>query len=508
MTFNILHNTTNDYIAIDLGATSGRVMLGRWNGATLYTEEIHRFGNSPVRTDDGLCWDMPAILGEIRTGIARAAVSAANLVSIGCDSWAADHGFVDARGESIGLPFSYQDARAINDMNEAQKVMSAEDLQRRVAAPISRISTLYQLLATRRAHPDMLARAAKLLFIPDLVHYDLCGSLSTEETMASTSAMLSCRSRGWDNDVLKTYGLPREILPDVAQAGALLGPPRDARSLGLPDGVEVRTPAGHDTACAFGMAPARLEKDLILSSGTWSMLGFTSRRPVIVPGAVERGFGSFRITHDRWMFCGGIMGLWLLERLRREENMGDTAELCALAAGAPPLVCVFDPGNGLFAECATFRQALAEWGRRTQQRAPETIGGMARSILESLALFYAESIETISRLTGKTFENLIVLGGGSKNNLLNRMTANATGLTTLKGVKEASAIGNIMTQAAGRGDISSPEDRPEADPRSLCQPESLFTPTDRTLWQSARERFDKRKKQFAESSDEASGVAG
>lgn len=484
---------TETYLALDLGATSGRAVAGHFDGQVLRLEEVHRFANGPVERDGHLHWNLPALLAQVEISLAKAASQAPGLVSVGCDAWGLDHGFVDAGGQVLEWPFAYLDARTAEVAGEVVAAFSAAELVARTGCIHSPISTLHQLVATRRHRPDLLDRADRLLFLPDLVHHHLCGARSAETTLASTTQLWSWRDRGWDAGVMDRLGLPRRILPDLVEAGASLGL-LDAGVCGRTGvgAVAVTAPGCHDTTSAVAVMPsagnaASGAVDLLISSGTWSMLAIRVAEPVVSAEAAAEGCGTYALPGPSWALMRGVMGLWLVERFMREEGITDPAALAGEAEAAGPARMLIRPENPRFQGGEPLRGALESWGHATNQPLPLSRGEVARCLFESLALFYAESLDRMVRLCGSDVRGVFIAGGGSRNRLLNRLTANATGLPVRTSIAEMTVAGNILAQAIGRGRLASFDEAREVVARSW--PVTTVEPEPQSAWAERRGQF-------------------
>ncbi len=479
---------TEDYIAIDLGASSGRVAAGQFDGRRLALREVYRFPNAPIQKDGFLRWNLPNLLTEIETGLQRAISMIQNPVSIGCDTWGVDHGFIDAEGRLLAWPFSYQDPRTQKAMAQVAACIAAKDIFARTASVHTGISTLHQLAVTQLMHPDLLKQSDKMLFMSGLIHHHLTGARATELTMASTSQLCNWRSLSWDEELINTLDLPRRLFPEIVMPGASLGPlrPEIRDRLGLP-AINVHIPACHDTASAMAAMPVESPSDLMLSSGTWSMLGIRVKLPVTTVEALEYNCGTYALPGPEWILLRGIMGLWLLDRFCRESGHGDAAALSEQAQHIRISNCLFNPEDERLEGDGSFLSALGNYCKQTGQAVPDSDAGIARSILESLALYYDHSIRILSRLSNQKIQRIILAGGGSRNRLLNQLTANASGLPVLTSIPEMTVAGNILVQAAGRGRLANFNEM-----RSVVReswPIETFEPRDEALWQEKRTKF-------------------
>ena len=383
--------TTKDFLALDFEATSGRAVIGKFDGHKLLLQEIHRFTNAPVKKEDGLYWNLPKMLKEVDTALLRASAESHNIVSLGCNTWGLDHGFIDSKGQLLDWPYSYQDNRTDGILHEIESRISRKELFFRTAAPHISISTLCQLLTTKQNRADLFHRADRFLFMPDLIHHYLSGKKVTELSMASISQLISWEDNNWANDLIELFDLPRHLFPEIKSSSEKIGSFKKevVNRLGLPV-WDIHLPACHDTASAVVATPLNATTDVVLSSGTWSMLGMLVDKPICTEQAASLGYGSYKIPGRGWVFMCGVMGLWLLERFRHEEQLADPETLIEMAEKAPSLKSIFDPQNKNFTQVASLRRTLTSWYQSTQQKEPKTKDAFIRSILESLALFYKE----------------------------------------------------------------------------------------------------------------------
>ena len=391
---------------------------------------------------------------QVARSLRAAAAASRSVCSVGCDSWGLDHAFLDDSGDLLELPFCYQDSRTDGVLADIARTLPLERLFSRTAAPVVGISTLGQLLATKRQRPELLKRAGKLVLMPGLVHHHLTGLAATEYCGACSSSLCAWQTRSWDLDLVRAFDLPQGIFPDMRGTGDRLDSirPKLARELEVP-AWDVCQPSGHDTALAVAAAPLA-QADLVLSSGTWAMLGVPVPAPLVSRAAFDSGGGAYGVPGDTWVFMQGIMGLWLLERLRKEESLPGAAELEGLARTGTPFACCFPPDDGRLLRGSSLREALSEVVAGTGGAVPTDAATLVRSILESLALFVDRTLRSIQAVTGVTVNRVVIVGGGSRNSLLNQFTADATGLPVVTGSPEATALGNILVQARGRGDLS------------------------------------------------------
>lgn len=446
-------DSAESYVAIDLGATSGRVVLGHFNGRTIRLEEAHRFTNGVVRRKEGCFWDWPRLLCEVRGGLGKAAAAKAAVVCVGCDSWGHDHGFLNDAGQLLAWPYSYQDERTADMPAVIEEHVGRLDLYQRTAGFPVPISALHQLLATARYRPELLARAAHLLFIPGLINHDLCGAVATEPCMASLTQLFDGRL-SWDSALMETLGIPARIFPPVRPTGEVIGAFRPDEGAATP--WEVRLVAAHDTASAFAAAPLQAPGDMVLSLGTWAMLGVESPDPVTSEQALRDGVGSIRIPGGRWGVMRGMLGLYHLERFIREEGgAGTAAEWAERASREAPSRALLDFDHFVVREQETFREALGRTLAVEGQDAPETPAAIARCIYESLAQSVARAAESLAVHLGRPLGQIHLVGGGAKCALFAQLLADATRTEVVTSVVEATAVGNALVQAWGRKRIDS-----------------------------------------------------
>jgi len=487
---------TSYYLALDLGAESGRGLLGRFDGSHLSLEEIHRFPNGPVRMLDTLHWDLPRLFGEIKVALRKAAEGGATLDGLGLDTWGVDFGLI-GRGETLlGNPVNYRDPRT-NGMIEA----ACERIPRRTLYEISGLqflpfNTLYQLLALKRADSPLLEVAETLLMMPDLFGWLLTGRRAGEYTDASTTQLLDARTRTWSERILEALELPRSILPELIEPGTVIGALRSeiAEETGLAPDTQVIAPATHDTASAVAAVPARGERPnwCYLSSGTWSLMGVEVERPYITDATYQYNFTNEGGVDGTTRLLKNIMGLWLVQECRRTWARSGREfsyeDLIPRAEQAPAFRAIVDPDHPSFLPPGDMPARIAAYCERTGQPAPEGEGGFVRCALESLALKYRWVVERLEEITGTAIETIHIVGGGSRNALLNQFTADACSRPVLAGPVEATAIGNLLMQARARGRIGSRTDLREIVARSF--PVTTYEPADTARWQEVAGRFD------------------
>ena len=446
------------YLAADLGAESGRVMLGTLAGGRLEIEELRRFANQPVELPSGLYWDAFRLFHEIVEGLAVAGRERhLQPAGIGVDTWGVDFGLLAADGGLIDCPRHYRDPRTNGVPERLFESVPRAEVFARTGAQIMSINSLYQLYSMRLAHSASLDNARQLLFMPDLLSYWLTGIERSEVTIASTSQMYDPRARCFASDMLERLGIPSRILGDLIEPGSTLGPllPRMATATGL-GAVPVHAVGSHDTASAVAAVPARGDGWCYISSGTWSLMGVETAAPVIGDESYKLNFTNEAGVGGRTRLLKNIAGLWLLQECRRawaaEGERFGYEELMQMAEAAGPARAIVDPDD--FLQPGDMPARIAAWCAGRSIEAPKTKGEFCRTILESLAHRYREVLEGLEGLTHTRIGTIHIVGGGSRNSLLNQLVANATGRAVVAGPVEATAAGNLLVQAIASGEVS------------------------------------------------------
>lgn len=449
-----------NYLAIDLGAESGRTMLGTLDNGKLILTETHRFPNGPVRLLDGMHWDVLRLWAEIKAGIAATVQGGAKLSGLGLDTWGVDFALLDRDGTLLGNPFHYRDARTDGMLHEAFRHMSRADIFAGTGIQFMQLNTLYQLLAMVQAKSPILDVAQTFVTIPDLFNYWLSGEITVEFTNATTTQCFDPLKRDWALPVLHALNIPSHLFGPVTAPGAPIGTllPRVAEETGAGK-VKVLLPACHDTGSAVVAVPAQNEDFAWLSSGTWSIMGAEVHEPSVGPKALEYNFTNEGGVFGTWRLSKNIMGLWLAQECRREwKRQGQDHsydEMTQLAAESDPFLAVIDPDDDVFFHPGDMPERIRQYCQKTGQRVPQTKGEVLRVALESLALKYRWVLARTEELSGKRLAPIHIIGGGTKNRLLNQLTADATDRTVVTGPVEATAIGNVLMQAIGLGHLDS-----------------------------------------------------
>jgi rhamnulokinase len=493
-----MSSMSTGYLAIDLGAESGRVIVGILDGERLRLEETHRFLHEPVWLPTGLHWNITGIWREIVAGLRRAADWAkaigVELVSVGVDAWGVDWALVDQAGELAGLPHAYRDPRNAAAYDAVLARLGADRIYRTTGIQFMPLNSLYSLYAHKLADPGAFAAADRLLFIPDLFHYWLCGERTIEATIASTSQMIDCHTGDWARELVGELGLPTNILSATTPAGTVVGKLRSqlAKDTGLPPTLRVVTPAAHDTASAVAAVPATADESwCYLSSGTWSLLGAEIDKPCVTPAAQAASFTNELGVKGTFRFLKNIAGLWLVQECRRDLARHGTEldydALTRLANQATPLRTLFDPGHAAFQTPGGMLEKMREFARTTNQRVPDSPGEFVRAALESLALAYREKLLAMESILQRRFDSIHIVGGGGKNTLLNQMTADATGRRVIVGPYEATAMGNVLVQAMAVGQVCDASHLRRAVARSTEL--AVLEPSSGACWDDAFQRF-------------------
>jgi len=451
----------NNYIAVDLGAESGRVMLGTVSDDKLSLEEIHRFTNGPIDIDGSLHWDFPRILTEIKAGLKKASEKAKDKIAcMGIDSWGVDFGLLDESGQLLENPYHYRDSRTDGMLETAFDIVGKRSIYDQTGIQFMQLNTLYQLLAMRQSNDPVLEKAKTLLFTADLYAYQLCGKPYAEYSLASTSQLMDMKTGRWAKDIFSKLQLPLEIMPPVVQPGTIVGMLTEevAAELGCLQ-IPVAAIGSHDTASAVVAVPADSESTwAYLSCGTWSLLGLEILEPVINDQTFEYQFTNEGGVNGTIRLLKNIMGLWLVQECRRhwqaEGQELSYAKLAEMADKATPFAAYIDPAHDAFLSPGQMPDKINEYLAQTGQEKIQDKGALIRSILESLALNYAWVLEQIEEMTGNTIYCLHIVGGGIQNELLCQFTANATEKRVLTGPIEATASGNILMQAKATGQIA------------------------------------------------------
>jgi rhamnulokinase len=475
--------------AVDLGASSGRVMLARVGAGRLELEEAHRFPNEPVEIRGTLHWDVLALHRGVLDGLRAAGRAAGGLDGIGIDTWAIDYGLLDADGALLGNPVHYRDGRTDGVMSKVLADVPATDLYGRTGLQLLPFNTVFQLVAAAR--DAQLAAAGRLLLIPDLLAYWLTGVERAEVTNASTTQLLDVRTRDWAADLMARLGIRRELFPALCEPGDTVGDltPSVVDDLGLPAGVPVIAVGSHDTASAVVGVPARGERFAYISSGTWSLVGVELDRPVLTDESRQANFTNELGVDGTVRYLRNVMGLWLLQESLRTWGSVELETVLREAAGVPAFAAVVDPDDPVFLPPGDMPARIRTACVRSGQRPPESPAEVVRCVLDSLALAYRRTVADAQRLSGRAVDVVHVVGGGARNELLCQLTADACELPVVAGPVEATALGNALVQARTLGAVGGSL----ADLRRLLRETHelrRYEPrSDPTAWRAAESRL-------------------
>ncbi|MBO9596661.1 MAG: rhamnulokinase [Cohnella sp.] len=480
-------------IAFDLGASSGRALLGRLNGGAIEVEELHRFPNDPVQVGNRLHWDILRLYHEIKQGLLKAKHQGVALTSIGIDSWAVDFGFIGQGGELLANPYHYRDQHTDGAMESLMARVPAGVIFGRTGIQFLPFNTIFQLHALKTAHSPLLQEGNRLLMIPDLLRYFLTGQMHNEFTNATTTQLYNPISDNWDAELQKLLDLPSswfggKPLKPGDHAGALSRSVCEELGIGP---VPVIAVAEHDTGSAVVAVPATERSFAYLSCGTWSLMGTEVDKPVINEMTQKLNFTNEGGAYGTFRLLKNIMGLWILQECRREwEREGHAysfSELVRLADQADAFQAFIEPDDEMFLPPGDMPSRIADYCRRTGQRPPQTHGQIVRCIMESLALKYRYVLEMTERLSGQRFGGLHMVGGGIQNTLLCQWTANAIGKPVWAGPAEGSAIGNLAVQWIAQGAFADVREARRAIRHSF--PVATYEPQDGPTWSEAYGRF-------------------
>ncbi|MFH1194827.1 MAG: rhamnulokinase [bacterium] len=456
--------SVSKFLAIDLGAESGRAILGVLENNKIHLEEIHRFPNKQIYILGHLHWDVLALFEEIKTGM-RIAVQKGHgdIESIGVDTWGVDFGFAGKNNELLGFPYCYRDSRTNNMMEKLFQTIPREEIYSVTGIQFWQFNSIFQLARYADDDSDMLRVADILLFMPDIINFLLTGVKKTEYTIASTSQLLNAYSKNWDLSLLEKLKLPINIMPEIVPPGTVIGKllPEIAKEVGLKE-IEVIAPGCHDTASAVAAVPIQGINSAFVSSGTWSIIGIESATPIINEASLKNNFTNEGGVGNKIRFMSNMMGMWLLQQTRKswlKQNVNISyEEMTKLASDAKPFKCIIDTDDNSFYNPPDMQEAIREYCIKNNQPIPGSKGEYVRCILENLAIKYKTMIEKINSMSGKKIDTLHIVGGGSQNELLNQFAADACGIPVVAGPVEATALGNIIVQAIAKNKIASLDD--------------------------------------------------
>ncbi|MGI6745978.1 MAG: rhamnulokinase [Acutalibacteraceae bacterium] len=446
-------------LAFDFGASSGRAVLGVFDGEKITLNEVHRFPNEPVKVSDTIYWDVLRLFHEIKRGLV-AAQNEGGFDCVGIDTWGVDFGLLGKDGRLLENPVHYRDARTAGMIEKASETISLNRIYELTGIQFMEFNTLFQLLSLTLNRPHILENAQNMLFMPDLFNYMLTGKTAAEYSIATTSQMIDINTRGWSEEILKSFGINKKLLPQVVKTGEILGEirPEICEELGI-NRAKVILVASHDTQSAVTAVPSTEKDFAFISCGTWSLFGTEVELPII-----NKRSKSFNFTNEggygyTTAFLKNICGLWLIQESRRQWNRSGEqysyADLERLALESEPFKCFIDPDSPEFTAMGNIPERIREYCKRTNQSVPESVGEIMRCIYESLALKYRYVFDGLKNCTGKSYDKIHIMGGGTKDSLLCQMTADACNVTVQGGPVEATVLGNIAVQLISLGDIDS-----------------------------------------------------
>ena len=481
----------NYFLAIDLGAESGRGELVRLADGKVSMEEVHRFPNRPVRLGGTLHWDFPFLFAEILTALRAAAAGGKRIEGIGVDTWGVDFGLLGSDGKLLGNPVGYRDSRTERIHEYSDPIMPRSEIFALTAYEPWAISSLFQLLAMQRDKSPLLAAAKTFLNMPDLFNYFLTGVKANDRSILNTSNLMGTDGL-WAKSVIRQFKLP-DMFGRLVEPGTILGPLSDGvrQEVGGLDGVPVIATCGHDTSAAVAALPGKGQDWAFLSCGTWSILGCLIDKPVATPRCLQLGFTN-EYTLGGWYLARNILGLWLVQQLRRKWDQGsqpwDYDRMTAEANKATGGLLV-DAAADSFLAPADMEQALLDWLTKSGQSAPANRGELVRCVLESLALEYARRLDSIGELVGTRPKTLYIVGGGTANKLLCQLTANACGIPVYAGADQCTALGNALVQAVALGVLANRDEIHQVMRNSFTL--AAYQPADSALWADKAGRYAK-----------------
>ncbi len=442
------------YLAIDIGASSGRHILAEVENGKMTLQEIYRFQNGMQEKNGSLCWDIPHLFSEIKNGMKKCGEIGKIPVSVSVDTWGVDFVLLDEKDQILGDTVGYRDSRTHGMEKKVGEVISQQDLYKRTGIHWQMYNTIYQLQAIKETHPEYLEQARSILMTPDYFHFLLSGEKKMEYTIASTSQLLNARTGDWDWELLTMLGFPKEIFRPVSMPGTVAGhlTPEVREEVGYD--CKVVLPASHDTGSAVLAVPAKGEDVVYISSGTWSLMGVERKEPDCSLESMEADFTNEGGYDHRYRYLRNIMGLWMIQSVKKEltEDLS-FGEICEMAA-KETIASIVDCNDESFMAPKSMIAAVQDYCRNTGQQVPGTTGEIAAVIYNSLAKCYADTLAQLERMTGKHYDTVYVVGGGSKAGYLNELTARYTGRRVSAGPTEATAIGNLTVQMLSDGVFS------------------------------------------------------
>lgn len=483
---------TKRILAIDFGASSGRAILGEFDGKKISLKEVHRFSNDPVKVNGTVYWDVLRLFHEIKQGIIKANAEG-GFDSIGIDTWGVDFGLLDSEGKLLENPVHYRDLRTKGLIEDSFNLIPKEKFYGLTGIQFMELNTVFQLYSLKKYRPHILDRAESLLFMPDLFGYMLTGEKATEYSIATTSQLVDIKTGDWCGEIFDFLGIPQRIMGKISQPGSVIRKLSDEirEECGLSGKEVLISVCGHDTQSAITAVPSEENSFAFLSSGTWSLFGTELDEPIINENSLEMNITNEGGCEGKIGFLKNIIGLWLIQESRRYWNRNGNdysyADLEKLALATEPFKCFIDPDAPEFVPMGNIPERVREYCRKTNQYVPETVGEIMRCIYESLAMKYRFTFDNLKECTGKDYNCIHVIGGGVKDGLLCGMTASSCNVAVKAGPIEATVLGNIAVQLLAQGCVNSVAEARKV----IAESESIkeYAPANADEWAKAYQRF-------------------
>jgi rhamnulokinase len=466
-------------LAVDLGAESGRVMAVHYSGKGLRLEELHRFQNLPVKVQGTIHWDFLSLWRNIQLGIDKGSVY--QPASLGVDTWGVDFGLLDSHGDLIGNPVHYRDERTNGMMGKVFQRVPKSEVYHRTGIQFMPLNTLYQMMSLVESGSPQLEIASTFLTSPDLINYWMTGEKVCEFTNATTTQMYNPHTGNWDSELMDKLGIPTHLFPEIVTPGTRLGEYQ---------GIPVIAPACHDTGSAVAAVPTNTKEYAYISSGTWSLVGLEVSEPVINSDSLNANITNEGGVYGTYRLLKNVTGMWILQQCREDwAQQGDNYsydDLVRMASSAPPLKWLIDPNDLIFLTQGDHPERIRSWCKQTGQEVPDTRGAVVRCVLESLAIACRRVLEELSALSGMQIKVIHIVGGGSQNELLNQITADATGIPVQAGPVEATVMGNALVQFITLGELKDIQEARDM----VAQMDALKTyqPQDTGMWDQAYQK--------------------
>jgi len=487
------------FLAADLGASNGRVMMGSFDGEKVSLSEVSRFSNEYVHVGDADYWDILGIYSNVVKGIAAGAKNSRELSGIGIDTWGVDFGLIDRQGRLIGNPRSYRDPRGLRGMEAFRGKYGDKAAFEITGIADNEFNTLYQLYDMAVTGDPQLEAADKLLLLPDLLGYMLCGEISSEYTISTTTQMMDAASGGWSEKILEMAGIKGSLMCPITPSGTVKGSLRRyvLQETGLEKAPPVFCVGSHDTASAVASVPAKDGDFAFISSGTWSVVGIVSEKAVINETAYKDGFSNEGAVDGKYRLLRNIMGMWIIQNCKRQWDRVKASgwdDIVESAKAAPPFRSFIDVSAGVFYDADSMPQKIQRYCSATGQHVPQTQGEIARTVYESLAMSYREAFDGLEKIKGSKIATLHIVGGGSKNSLLNQFAANAINREVTSGPAEAAAAGNIMMQVKASGGVKDMAQMRDVIRGSFAV--ESYEPKEADIWDEQYQRYLAIKKSY------------